>query len=54
MSVCGPTLLISISNWFSCGGRESNPRSLGYEPNEIPLLHPAIMTRIYVFKKKKR
>src|SRR3954464_6046331 len=22
-------------------GRDSNPRPLGYEPNELPLLHPA-------------
>ena len=21
-------------------GRDSNPRPLGYEPNELPLLHP--------------
>lgn len=23
-------------------GRDSNPRPLGYEPSEIPLLHPGI------------
>ena len=23
-------------------GRDSNPRPLGYEPNELPLLHPTL------------
>ena len=29
--------------WFPIWwrGRDSNPRPLGYEPNELPLLHPA-------------
>lgn len=55
MSGCGLMLLISISNLFSCGGRESNPRSLGYEPNEIPLLHPRDYdANIRFLKRKKR
>ena len=28
-----------LFNWWR--GRDSNPRPLGYEPNELPLLHPA-------------
>ena len=28
-----------VSKWWR--GRDSNPRPLGYEPNELPLLHPA-------------
>lgn len=32
----------SISKLCSSGGWDSNPRLLGYEPNELPLLYPAI------------
>jgi hypothetical protein len=35
---CRPSCL-HIAWWR---GRDSNPRPLGYEPNELPLLHPAL------------
>ena len=31
---------------FSSGSGDSNPRPLGYEPNELPLLHPATGFRL--------
>ena len=34
ISICQPFLLLR--------GLDSNERPLGYEPNELPLLHPAI------------
>ena len=30
---------VRANHWWR--GRDSNPRPLGYEPNELPLLHPA-------------
>jgi hypothetical protein len=30
---------LHATSWWR--GRDSNPRPLGYEPNELPLLHPA-------------
>ena len=28
-------------------GQDSNLRPLGYEPNELPLLHPATLNLVY-------
>ena len=33
-----------LSGWWR--GQDSNLRPLGYEPNELPLLHPAICFRV--------
>lgn len=31
---------VPVVRWWR--ERDSNPRPLGYEPNELPLLHPAM------------
>ena len=35
----GPGVLVSIRSWLR--GADSNRRPSGYEPDELPLLHPA-------------
>ena len=37
---CGDVYVESIHKWLR--GWDSNPRSSGYEPDDLPLVHPAI------------
>ena len=43
--------MVILFSWFR--GQDSNLRPRGYEPRELPLLHPGAFVRCYVFLKRK-
>lgn len=51
-----PRLFYSASCFLSSSwlrGRDLNPRSPGYEPGEMPLLHPAVDIGFAIINQKK-